>query len=160
MQVSALQRRVLDLEASERQSQELLQDKEAYHQQCDQKHSGATAQLEEALDDAGIQIKQLAEQVGLAESKVQGLQERLGASDAQRRDLELKLAGLYSALCRAAGTHQARLSGSPASRKRSPSPRKNCLQVKGIVMAVHNNMWQMFAYVWLEKVCSLVRGRQ
>ncbi|KAM8874513.1 uncharacterized protein crocc2 isoform 2-T2 [Spinachia spinachia] len=130
-EVSALQRRVLELEASEHQSQELLQDRTAYQQQCDQRHRGTTGQLEEALEDAGIQIKQLAAQVGLAESKVLGLEEQLGVSDAQRRDLELKLAGLYSALRRTAGTRQARLTGSPGSRKQSLSPWKNDLQVKG-----------------------------
>ncbi|XP_034387086.1 rootletin [Cyclopterus lumpus] len=128
-EVSGLQRRVVELETLEHQNRELLQDREAYEQQSEQRRRETTVQLEEALEDGGIQVKQLSLQVGLAESKVQGLEEQLSLGDAKRRDLELKLAGLYSALRRTVGSGHARLSGTPGSHKQSPSPRRNHLQV-------------------------------
>ena len=134
VQVSGLQRRVVELETSEHQNRELLQEREAYQQQCDQRHRETTAQLEEALEDAGIEVKELSVHVGFAESKVQGLEEQLGLSHAKHRDLELKLAGMYSAVRRTVGTSRPRLSGTPGFRRRSPSPWRNHLQVKGMVM--------------------------
>ncbi|XP_034736357.1 rootletin [Etheostoma cragini] len=131
-EVSGLQRRVVELETLEHQNQELLQEREAYQQQCDQRHRETTAQLEEALEDARIQVKELSVQVGFAESKVQGLEEQLGLSHAKHRDLELKLAGMYSAVRRTVGTSHPRLSGTPGFRRRSPSPWRNHLQVKGV----------------------------
>ncbi|XP_068447240.1 rootletin isoform X3 [Clinocottus analis] len=130
-EVSGLQRRVVELETLEHQNRELLQDRETYQQQCEQRHRETTAQLEEALEDGGIQVKQLSVQVGLAESKVQGLEEQLSLGDAKCRDLKIKLARLYSALRRTVCTGHARLSGTPGSHKRSPSPWRNHLQVKG-----------------------------
>ncbi|XP_032382850.1 rootletin [Etheostoma spectabile] len=131
-EVSGLQRRVVELEKLEHQNQELLQEREAYQQQCDQRHRETTAQLEEALEDAGIKVKELSVQVGFAESKVQGLEEQLGLSHAKHRDLELKLEGMYSAVRRTVGTSHPRLSGTPGFRRRSPSPWRNHLQVKGV----------------------------
>lgn len=142
---------MVELETLEHQNQELLQDREAYQQQCEQRRRETTAQLEEALEDGGIQVKQLSVQVGLAESKVQGLEEQLSLGDAKRRDLELKLAGLYSALRRTVGTGQARLTGTPGSHKRSPSLWRNHLQLKGMVMHFHNKTMQMFAYFCMNK---------
>lgn len=140
VQVAGLQRQVVELETMEHQNQELLQEKEAYRQQCDQRHSETTAQLGQALEDARVQVKELSVQVGLAESKVQGLEEQLGLGDAKRRDLELKLAGLYSALRRTVGTSHIRFSVTPGSRKRSPSPWRNHLQVKGKIKHFHNKV--------------------
>ena len=134
-----MQRCVVELETVEHQKQELLQEKEAYQQQCDQKHRETTAQLGEALEEARIQVKDLSVQVGLAESKVQGLEEQLGLADAKRQDLELKLSGLYSAVRRTIGTSHTRLSGTPGSRRHSPSPWRNHLQVKGTVI-YHNEV--------------------
>lgn len=139
-QVAGLQQRVVELETAEYQNRELLQEREAYRQQCDQRHRGTTAQLGEALEDARTQVKELTVQVGLAESKVQGLEEQLGLADAKRRDLELKLAGLCSALRRTVGTGQTRLSGTSGSRRRSPSPWRNHPQVKGMVVHCHNEV--------------------
>lgn len=139
-QVAGLQRRVAELETAEHQNRELLQEREAYHQLCDQRHRETTAQLEEALKDTRIQVKELSVQVGLAESKVQGLEEQLGLADAKRRDLELKLAGLHSALRRTVSISHTRLLGTPGSRRRSPSPWRNHRQVKGMVMHFYNKV--------------------
>lgn len=136
VQVSGLQRRVVELETSERQSRELLQDQEAHQRQSDQRHRETTAQLEEALQDSGIQVQELSVQVGLAETKVQGLEEQLGLGDARRRDLELKLEGMFSALRRTVGTGRTRLTGTPGPRRRSPSP----WRVKGIILHFQNKM--------------------
>lgn len=133
-QVVGLQRRVVELETAKHQNQELLEEREAYQQQFDQQNRVTTAQLEEALEDARIQVKELSVQAGFAESKVQGLEEQLGLVDAKRRDLELKLAGLCSALRRTVGTGHKRLSGTPGSCKRSPSPWRNHLQIKGTLL--------------------------
>lgn len=137
-QVAGLQRRVVELETAEHQNRELLQERESHQQQSDQRHRETIAQLGEALEDSRIQVKELSVQVGIAESKVQGLEEQLGLADAKRRDLELKLAGLHSALRRTVGTSHTRLSGTPGSRRRSPSPWRNHLQVKG--MHFHNKV--------------------
>ncbi len=131
---------MVELETVEHRNRELLQEKEAYRQQCDQRHSETAAQLGEAIQEARIQVEELSVQVGLAESKVQGLEEQLGLSDAKRRDLELKLAGLYSALRRTVDTSHTRLLGTPGSRRRSPSPWRNHRQVKGMVKQFHNKV--------------------
>ena len=134
MQVSGLQRRVLELETSERQSRELLQDTEAHRQQSDRRHRETTAQLEEALHDARVQVQELSEQAGLADTKVQGLEEQLGLGEARCRDLELKLDGLFSALRRTVGTGRTGLTGTAGSRRHSPSP----WRVKGTILHFQN----------------------
>lgn len=130
-QVAHLQKRVAELET---QNRELLQDREAYQQQCDQRHSETAAQLGEALEDARTQVKELTVQAGLTESKVQGLEGQLDQADAKRRELELKLGGLCSALRCTVGTGQARLSGTHGSQRRSPSSWRKHSQVKGILV--------------------------
>ncbi|KAK1896509.1 Rootletin [Dissostichus eleginoides] len=130
-EVSGLQRRVVELETSEHQNRELLQDREAHQQQSDRRHRETTAQLEEALEDAKNKVTELSAQVGFAESRVHGLEEQLGLADAKRRDLELKLARLYSALRQTLGISQIILSGTPGSRRRSSSPWRKHLQGKG-----------------------------
>lgn len=133
-QVAHLQKRVAELETVETQNRELLQDREAYQQQCDQRHSETAAQLGEALEDARTQVKELTVQAGLTESKVQGLEGQLDQADAKRRELELKLGGLCSALRCTVGTGQARLSGTHGSQRRSPSSWRKHSQVKGILV--------------------------
>ncbi|XP_034091518.1 rootletin isoform X3 [Gymnodraco acuticeps] len=130
-EVSGLQRRVVELETSEHQNCELLQDREAHQQQRDRRHRETTAQLEEALEDAKNKVTELSGQVGFAESRVHGLEEQLGLADAKRRDLELKLARLYSALRQTLGISQIILSGTPGSRRQSSSPWRKHLQGKG-----------------------------
>lgn len=115
------------------QNQDLLQEKEAYQQQCDHKHRDTTAQLEAALEDARSQVKELSMQMGLTENKAQGLEEQLGQSDAKCRNLELKLAGLYSALRHTVGINRTRLADKPVSQRRSPSPWRRHMQVKGMM---------------------------
>lgn len=131
-QVAGLQQHVVELETAEYQTRELLQEREAYQQQCDQKHKETTAELGEALEEARTQVKELAVKVDVAESKVQDLEQQLGLANTKCRDLELKLAGLCSALRRTVGTGQTRLSGTPGSRRRSSSPWRNHLPVKGM----------------------------
>ena len=133
VQISGLQRRVVELETSEHQNRELLQDREAYQQQSDRRHRETTAQLEESLEDAKNKVTELSAQVGFAESRVHGLEEQLGLADAKRRDLELKLATLYSALRQTLGISQIILSGTPGSRRRSSSPWRKHLQGKGTI---------------------------
>ncbi len=125
---------MVELETADRQNRELLQERDVHQQQCDQMHRETTAELREALEDARIQVKELSVQVGLTESKVQGLEEQLSLEDAKRRDLELKLAGLTSALRRTVSTSHARLAGTPGSWRRSSSPWKNQMHVKGLFM--------------------------
>lgn len=122
----------------EHQKQEMLQEREVYQQQSDQRHRETTTQLEGALEDATLQISELHKHAGLAESKAQGLEQQLGLSDAKRRDLELKLAGLYSALRRTVGISRTRVSHTPGSRRRSASPWRN--QVKGKIIHFHYRM--------------------
>lgn len=131
---------MVELETSEHQKRELLQESEAYQQQCEQRHRETSAQLEDALEDAKIQVKELSLQVGLAESKIQALEEQLGLAESKRRDLEHKLAGLRSALRSTIGTGHTRLSGTPGSRRRSPSPWRNHVQGKGSVTRFHNEV--------------------
>lgn len=128
---------MVELETVEHQKQELLQEREVYQQLSDQKHRETTAQLEGALEDATVQISELNEQVGCAESKAQGLEQQLGLSDAKRRDLELKVAGLFSALRRSVGISRTGLSHTPGSRRRSASPWRSQIQVKGMVIHFH-----------------------
>lgn len=130
-QVAHLQKRVAELETVETQNRELLQDREAYQQQCDQRHRETAAQLGEALEDARTQVKELTVQVGLTEGKVHGLEGQLDQADAKRRELELKLGGLCSALRCTVGTGQARLLGTSGSPRRSPSSWRKHSQVKG-----------------------------
>lgn len=125
---------MVELETSEHQKRELLQEKEGCLQQSEQRLRETTAQLEGALEDAMGQIGDLTMRVSLAEGKTQSLADQLGLADAVRRDLELKLAGLYSALCRTVGIGRSGLSRTAGSRKRSPSPWRNHLQVRGMVM--------------------------
>lgn len=157
-QVSGLQRRVMELETSEHQTRKMLQDREAHQQQCDQRHRETTAQLEIALEDAGIKVKELSVQVGLAESKVRALEEQLGLGDTKRRDLELKLAGLCSAVHRTVGTNHARLSGTLGSRRRSPSPWRNHLQMRGMVMHFHHKMMAFFTMTGYINKCVVWLG--
>lgn len=134
VQVAGLQRRLVEVEKAEQQSRELLQEREAYQQQNDQQHRETSAQLEKALEDAKVQVKELSVQVGLTESKVQGLEEQLALGDTKRKDLELKLAGLYSVLRRTLGIGHTRLSSTAGSRRRSPSPWRSHLQIRGMVI--------------------------
>lgn len=129
-QVAGLQHRVVELETVESQNREV------HRQQCDQRQRETAAQLMEEREGARSQVKELAAQVGLAESRVQVLEEQLGLADTKRRELELKLAGLCSALRRTA-SGQTRLFSAPGSHRRSPSPRRNQLHVKGMVACHH-----------------------
>lgn len=122
---------MVELETSEHQNRELLQDREAHQQQRERRHRGTTAQLEEALEEAKNKVTELSGQVGVAGSRVHGLEEQLGLADANRRDLELKLARLYSALRQTLGISQILLSGTPGSRRRPSSPWREHLQGKG-----------------------------
>lgn len=140
MQVAGLQRRVLELETVEHQKQELLQEREVHQQQSDQRHREITTQLEGALEDATLQISELNQQVGHTESKAQGLEQQLSLSDAKRRDMELKLAGLCSAMRRIVGISRAGFSHTPGPRRRSASPWRNHMQVKGMVIHFHYRM--------------------
>ncbi|XP_034438966.1 rootletin isoform X1 [Hippoglossus hippoglossus] len=128
---AGLQRRLVEMETVEQESRELLQEKEAHQQHSDKRHKNTSALLEEALEDAKVQVQQLCAQVGLAESKVQGMEEQLRLGDAKRKDLELRLAGLYSALRRTVGISHTRLSNTPGSRRRSPSPWRRHVQIRG-----------------------------
>lgn len=93
-----MQRCVAELETAKHQNQKLLQQLEADQQQREQRHREATAQLEGALEDAMVQIRHLTMQGDLKESKAQGLEQQLDLGNAKRRDLEIQLAGLHSAL--------------------------------------------------------------
>lgn len=133
VQVAGLQRRLVELETAEQESRELLQESESHKQQSEQRLRETSAQFEEALEDARVQVKELSAQVGLAESKAQSLEEQLRLGDAKRKELELKLAGLYSALRRTVGMNRMCASGILGSRRRSPSPWRSHMQVKGMV---------------------------
>lgn len=134
LQVAGLQRRLVEMETAEQQRRELLQEEEAHLQHSDQRHRETSSRLEDALEDAKVHVKELSVQVGLAESKVRGLEEQLQLGDGKRRELELKLAGLYSAMRRTVGIGHTRLSSTPGSSRRSPSPWRRHLQIRGTVM--------------------------
>lgn len=140
-QVTGLQRCVMELESAEHQNRELLQEKETFQRQSDQRHRETTAQLEAALEDARTQIKELSMQVGVAKNKAQSLEEQLQVSDAKCRDLELKLVGLYTALRRTVGINHMRLSDKPGSRRWSPSPWRSHFYSKGIVGSYNRASW-------------------
>lgn len=145
-QVAHLQKRVAELETVETQNRELLQHREAYQQQCDQRQRETAAQLGEALEDARTQVKELTMQAGLTESKVQGLEGQLDQADAKRRELELKLGGLCSALRCTVGTGQTRRSRTHGSQRRSPSSWRNHSQVQGTVYLFPVNMMPFFLH--------------
>lgn len=134
LQVEGLKRRVVELETAEQESQELLQESKAYKQQSEQTLRETSARLEEALEDARVQVRELSAQVGLAENKAQSLEELLQLGDAKCKGLELKLAGLYSALRRTVGMNRKCLSGTSGSRRRSLSPWRSHMQIKGAIM--------------------------
>lgn len=134
VQVAGLQRRLVELETSEQETRELLQESETHKQQSEQGLRETSAQLEEALEDARVQVRELSAQVGLAEHKAQSLEEQQRLGDAKRKELELKLAGLYSAVRRTVGINPMCLSGIRGSRRRSPSPWRNHIQVKGMMV--------------------------
>ncbi|AWP11438.1 putative rootletin-like [Scophthalmus maximus] len=129
-EVAGLQRRLVEMETAEQQRRELLQEEEAHLQHSDQRHRETSSRLEDALEDAKVHVKELSVQVGLAESKVRGLEEQLQLGDGKRRELELKLAGLYSAMRRTVGIGHTRLSSTPGSSRRSPSPWRRHLQIR------------------------------
>lgn len=131
---------MVKLEKLEHQNQDLQQEREAYQQQCEQSHRETTAQLEEALENAQAQVKELSVQASLAERKIQSLEEQLSLGGAKCRELELKLSGLYSTLRRTVCTSQTRLLSSQASCKRSPSPWRNHLQARGMLMRFQDDV--------------------
>ncbi|XP_061895361.1 rootletin-like isoform X3 [Entelurus aequoreus] len=102
-EVSALQRRVTELEERERHSRELLQATEAEQQVRDQKHQEVTVRLQRALEDAAMQSGQLSARLEHAQAAVQTLEHQLGECEHQRRDLDHKLSTLRSALRRTVG---------------------------------------------------------
>lgn len=120
----------------EQQNRELLQEREAHHQQSDQQRRESYAQLEESLEYTKVQVKELTLQLGLAESKALGLEEQLGLSDAKCKDLEVKLAGLFSAFRRTVGISRTRLPSKPGSRKQSPSHWGSHLQIRGMAFKI------------------------
>nr|XP_057928909.1 rootletin [Doryrhamphus excisus] len=122
-QVSALQRRVTELEEAERHCQELLQAREAQQRLSDQKHQEAAVKLQKALEVAAMQTGELSARLGHAEAAVQDLERQLGVCDGQRRDLEHKLSTLRSALRCTVG-----IDGGGRSRRRSMSPKRKHLQ--------------------------------
>ncbi|XP_061894589.1 rootletin isoform X2 [Entelurus aequoreus] len=102
-EVSALQRRVTELEERERHSRELLQATEAEQQVRDQKHQEVTVRLRRALEDAAMQSGQLSARLEHAQAAVQTLEHQLGECEHQRRDLDHKLSTLCSTLRRTVG---------------------------------------------------------
>lgn len=129
MQVAGLQRRLVELETAEQEGRELLQESETHKQRSEQRLRDNSAQLEVALEDARVQVRELSAQVGLAENKAQSLEEKLQLGDAKHKELELKMAGVYSAVRRTVGMKRIR-----GSRRRSPSPWRSHMEGKSRIV--------------------------
>lgn len=121
----------MELETAERQSRELLHEREANQQQSDQRHRETTAQLEEVLEDSKTQINKLSITLSLAENRAQSLEEQLTLSKAICRDLEHQLAGLNAALHCTVGVNYVRLWHKCGSQTRSSSPSRRHFHVTG-----------------------------
>lgn len=132
-QVAGLQYRMRELERGKQESQELLQEKEACQQRGDRKHREITAQLEASLEDSRATVKELTVKVGLTENRAKGFEEQLNVSKSKCRGLEHQLVGLYAALLSTVDVNRTRLSEKAGSRRRSPSPWRGNLFVKGKV---------------------------
>ncbi|KAJ3599859.1 hypothetical protein NHX12_033813, partial [Muraenolepis orangiensis] len=108
---AGFQRRVSDLEEAERQTRESLREKEAGLHDAERRHR---------------EVRELSLGLGVAEGRAQGLEDQLGLAEASRRETELKLRGLWSAVRRGLG-----IGGRTGlSRRRSPSPWRTFSPVK------------------------------
>uniref|UniRef100_A0A3P8URD3 Ciliary rootlet coiled-coil, rootletin family member 2 n=1 Tax=Cynoglossus semilaevis TaxID=244447 RepID=A0A3P8URD3_CYNSE len=97
-EVAVLQCHLLEMESKEQQSQELLQEKEAFLQQSGQQHRDTYTQMKDALENAKDQVRKLTARVVLSEQKCEALQRQLNQSEAKSKDLDLKLTRLCSAV--------------------------------------------------------------
>uniref|UniRef100_A0AAV2KYH3 Sushi, nidogen and EGF-like domain-containing protein 1 n=1 Tax=Knipowitschia caucasica TaxID=637954 RepID=A0AAV2KYH3_KNICA len=121
-EVSGYQRRLVELETAEHKNKKHLLQMESNQLQREQMHRQTTAQLEGALEDAMVQVRELSMQGHLSESKTQGLEKQLDLDNGRRRDLETRLARLHSVLHQTVfNKHTTITNGSP---RRSHSPRR------------------------------------
>ncbi|KAK0137902.1 Rootletin [Merluccius polli] len=135
-QSAVFQRRVSDLEEAQRQSRESIQEKEASLLDAERRQCEAGQQLERAVEAAKTQVWELSLALSQAQGQAQGLEDRLGLAETARRETELKLRALWSAVRRGLEVGgRTGLSYSLGARRRSPSPWRTYPPVKGGDMA-------------------------
>lgn len=128
------------MESKEQQSQELLQEKEAFLQQSGQQHRETYTQMKDALENAKDQVRKLSARVVLSEQKCEALQRQLNQSEAKSKDLDLKLTRLCSAVRLTVHKGHTRPSHTPGSRKHTASFRECHLPGRGMFIYLYNNV--------------------